>query len=42
LHGAGFDTQQMLEQIEKMFVKLNPFNEYTMPVYSLLQRLYRG
>ncbi|TVR94906.1 MAG: hypothetical protein EA428_00015 [Spirochaetaceae bacterium] len=37
LHGAGFDTQQMLEQIEEMFVKLNPFNEYTLPVYSLLR-----
>ena len=37
LYGAGFDFQQMLEQIEAMFVKLNPFNEYTLPVYSLLR-----
>ncbi len=37
LHGSGFDAQQMLEQIEEMFVKLNPFNEYTLPVYSLLR-----
>jgi lysophospholipid hydrolase len=37
LYGAGFDTRQMLEQIEAMFVKLNPFNEYTLPVYSLLR-----
>lgn len=36
-HGAGYDTEQMLEQIEAMFVKLNPFSEYTLPVYSLLR-----
>ncbi len=37
LYGAGYTTDRMLEQIHAMFVQLNPFNEYTLPRYSLLR-----
>jgi predicted acylesterase/phospholipase RssA len=37
LYGAGYTTERMLEQIHAMFVQLNPFNEYTLPKYSILR-----
>lgn len=36
LYGAGYTPEQMIAQIVKMFVDLNPFNEYTLPLFSLL------
>lgn len=35
--GAGFTPQRMIEQIRAMFVDLNPFNDYTIPLYSILR-----
>ncbi|TVQ37768.1 MAG: hypothetical protein EA384_11105 [Spirochaetaceae bacterium] len=37
LYGAGYSPREMLARIREMFVDLNPFNDYTLPVYSLLR-----
>ncbi|GAB6091202.1 cyclic nucleotide-binding domain-containing protein [Spirochaeta dissipatitropha] len=37
MFGAGASCQDMINQIHEMFVKINPFNEYTLPVFSLLR-----